>query len=60
MTRYVLASASPRRRALLEQAGLSFAILPAQGEELITKENPAQIVEELSYCLLYTSDAADD
>ena len=49
MTRYVLASASPRRRALLEQAGLSFAILPAQGEELITKENPVQIVEELSY-----------
>lgn len=49
MTRYVLASASPRRRALLEQAGLSFEILPAQGEELVTKENPAQIVEELSY-----------
>ena len=49
MTRYVLASASPRRWELLEQAGFTFEILPAQGEELITKENPAQIVEELSY-----------
>ena len=49
MIRYVLASASPRRIELLEQAGLDFEIVPAQGEEVHTKESPADIVEELSY-----------
>lgn len=49
MVKYVLASGSPRRWALLEQAGLSFEICRAQGEEIITKEPPAEIVEELSY-----------
>ena len=47
MSRIVLASASPRRKELLEQIGLEFEICPAKGEEVIT-------------CLLYTSDAADD
>lgn len=37
MTRFVLASASPRRRELLMQAGLAFEILPAQGR---LSENP--------------------
>ena len=45
----ILASASPRRRELLEKAGLSFRIVPAKGEEVITKTDPAEIVEELSY-----------
>ena len=45
----ILASASPRRKELLERAGLSFIILPAGGEEVITKTDPAEIVEELSY-----------
>ncbi len=49
MTRFVLASASPRRRELLMQAGLAFEILPAQGEEVSTKEQPAKLVEDLSY-----------
>lgn len=49
MIRYVLASASPRRRELLGQMGIYFEISPAQGEEIITKEFPADIVEELSY-----------
>ena len=31
----ILASASPRRKELLEQAGAEFEILPAQGEEVI-------------------------
>ena len=48
MIKYVLASASPRRWELLEQAGLGFEIAAAQGEEIITKESPAEIVEELS------------
>lgn len=49
MIKYILASGSPRRRELLEQVGLSFEILPAHGEEIITKELPWEIVEELSY-----------
>lgn len=46
--RIILASASPRRRELLTQAGVDFEVLPAEGEEVITKENPADIVEELA------------
>lgn len=48
MVKYILASGSPRRRELLEQAGLSFEISQAHGEEIITKEIPSEIVEELS------------
>lgn len=49
MIKYVLASGSPRRRELLEQMGLCFEISQAHKEEMITKEAPADIVEELSY-----------
>ena len=45
----ILASASPRRTALLKQAGLSFKTMPSTKEEKITKELPSEIVEELSY-----------
>lgn len=48
MIRYVLASASPRRRELLGQTGIQFEISPAQGDEIITKTAPHEIVEELS------------
>lgn len=48
MVRFVLASGSPRRWELLEQAGISFEISQAQGEEISTKTAPADIVEELS------------
>lgn len=48
MVRYVLASASPRRRELLEKMGIFFEIAPAQGKEVITKKVPSEIVEELS------------
>lgn len=44
----ILASASPRRRELLEQAGIPCEILIGSTEECITKENPCEIVEELS------------
>lgn len=44
----VLASGSPRRKELLEQIGVSFEIVAAKGEEVITKTIPSQIVEELS------------
>ena len=48
MVKFVLASGSPRRKELLEQIGLSFEIASAHGEEIITKQKPADIVEELS------------
>ena len=45
----ILASASPRRKELLKQAGLAFKTMPSTKEEKITKELPSEIVEELSY-----------
>lgn len=44
----ILASASPRRKELLEWAGVTFRIVTGNGEESITKTEPSQIVEELS------------
>ena len=45
----ILASASPRRKELLKQIGLSFKTMPSMKEEVISKEAPEEIVEELSY-----------
>lgn len=47
--RIILASASPRRRELLEQIGLKFEVIPSRCEEVITMTEPGEIVEELSY-----------
>lgn len=47
--RIILASASPRRKELLKQVGVSFKTMPSTKEERITKEAPEEIVEELSY-----------
>lgn len=44
----VLASGSPRRRELLAQLGLEFEVCPARGEEITTKETPAEVVKELA------------
>jgi len=44
----ILASASPRRKELLEQAGAEFEILPSQGEEVIASTDPKQAVLDLS------------
>ncbi|WP_411329328.1 Maf family protein [Blautia hansenii] len=49
MRKIILASASPRRRELLEQGGIPFTVIPSQTEEKITTEQPGQAVEELSY-----------
>lgn len=48
MGQIVLASASPRRKELLEQIGLSFDICPAKGEEIITRTIPQEVVQELA------------
>ena len=47
--RYVLASGSPRRRELFSKVVPEYEVIPATGEEVTTKELPAEIVEELSY-----------
>ncbi len=46
--RVILASASPRRRELLEQIGWQFEVCVSEVEEKITKTLPAEVVEELS------------
>ena len=48
--RVVLASASPRRRELLAQAGIDFLVCPSEIDEKITQKNPQpnQVVAELS------------
>lgn len=48
MRRIILASASPRRKELLEQIGLTFDILVSDAPEVITKSEPAEVVAELS------------
>lgn len=48
MKKIILASASPRRRELLERAGVSFEVIPAQGEETITSQKPEEAVLQLA------------
>ena len=48
MKKIILASSSPRRRELLADAGVIFQICRSNGEEKITKEDPEDIVRELS------------
>jgi len=48
LMKLILASASPRRKELLAKTGLAFDIIPAKGEETITKTIPAEVVMELS------------
>lgn len=62
MRKIILASASPRRRELLEQIGAVFEVCPAKGEEKITKTDPGEAVEELSLgkCREIFSEQKDD
>ena len=48
MKRVILASASPRRRMLLEQAGLEFEIKVSDAAEDISGKSPEDTVKELS------------
>ena len=47
--RYVLASNSPRRRELLAKVIPEYEVIPARGEENSKEEDPARLVEELSF-----------
>lgn len=44
----ILASASPRRKEILEQMGLTFVICPASGEERLNTEDPEEAVKALA------------
>ncbi|MEE1315072.1 MAG: Maf family protein [Faecalimonas sp.] len=54
--RIILASASPRRKELMQQAGYTFEIMVSHKEEHYTATEPAEIVKELS--LLKATDIA--
>lgn len=48
MKNIILASASPRRKDLLEQIGISCQVMPSFVEEKITSTKPDDVVQELS------------
>lgn len=48
MTEIILASQSARRRELMAQAGYTFTVHPAGGEEILRGESPEEMVENLS------------
>lgn len=50
MRKIILASASPRRRELLEQIGAVFKVCPSNAEEIMTSSVPREAVQELSRC----------
>lgn len=50
MEKIILASASPRRKELLEQAGIPFEVVVSDAQEIITQEEPGEVVKELSAC----------
>ncbi len=47
-SKIILASASPRRKELMEQIGLTFTVEPSDAEENIGIEDPEKLVAELS------------
>lgn len=48
MKKIILASASPRRKEILEQIGMRFEILVSDKEEIYESSRPDEIVKELS------------
>ena len=48
MYRIILASASPRRREIMNQIGILFEVMPSVGEEVTTESAPDKVVCELS------------
>lgn len=48
MNKIILASASPRRRELLEQIGMEFEVIPSDIEEKAVSQVPCEMVMELS------------
>ena len=48
MKHIILASASPRRKEILELADLKFDIMPSNAQEITTKTAPNEVVMELA------------
>lgn len=48
MRKIILASASPRRKEILKQTGVSFTVMPGDCEEIATQTSPSEMVKELS------------
>lgn len=48
MKKIILASASPRRKELLEQIGMEFSVFPSSKEEIVETTVPADVVRTLS------------
>lgn len=48
MRNIILASQSPRRRELMEQAGYAFEIIPSYADEVIADKEPEIVVQKLS------------
>lgn len=46
--RIILASASPRRRELLQQIGLEYEVLVSDAQEIVSSSEPEKVVEELA------------
>lgn len=49
MYQIILASGSPRRRELLDLAGIKYTVKPSQKEEVISSTIPEDVVKELSF-----------
>ncbi len=47
--RIILASGSPRRKEIFSELVKKFEIIPAIGEEVISKNSPSEVVMELSH-----------
>lgn len=47
--KFILASASPRRKELLEQIGMEFEVRVSEAEEVTEATDPAEYVKELSF-----------
>lgn len=48
MKKIILASASPRRKEILQRSGIEFSVIPSLGEEITAKTEPWEVVEDLS------------
>ena len=48
MKHIILASASPRRKEILELADLKFDVMPSDAQEITTKTAPNEVVMELA------------
>lgn len=48
MKKWILASASPRRKELLSRMNVSFMVIPSEAEEVITESDPREAVKRLA------------